>query len=148
MRQGQKFFNQGLYDSAASSYSTAIRLGPRVAAAYLGRGNAYARKGDYYQAINDYTQAIRLRPNYPVAFINRGIAYYKLVQFGRAILDFDQAILLDPGQSLAHESRAFAMKRKDEQDRMPSGPANNSASTLRQGTSQLNQSVVDRSSTN
>ncbi|MCP5084238.1 MAG: tetratricopeptide repeat protein [Alphaproteobacteria bacterium] len=148
LRQGEMAFNKGLYESAASSFSTAIRLGPTVAAAYLGRANAYARKGDYYQAINDYTQAIRLRPNYPVAFINRGIAYYKLVKFDRAILDFDRAILLDPGYTLARESREFAMKRKDEQDRMPATPANNSSSTLRQGTSQLNGNQASRVTNN
>ncbi len=137
-------FNKGLYERAASSFSTAIRLGPREAAAYFGRANAYARKGDYYQAINDYTQAIRLRPRYPVAYINRGIAYYKLVQFERAILDFDQALGLDPGDALARESREIAMKRKSEQNKLPANPSGNSASTLGQGTSQLNETTVDR----
>ena len=93
-------------------------------------------------------QAIRLRPSYPVAFINRGIAYFKLVQFDRAILDFDRAIFLDPGYRLAHESRQFALKRKNEQTRLSANPANNSASTLRQGSSQLNKTVTERTTNN
>lgn len=148
LRQGEMAFNKGLYERAASSFSTAIKLGPQEPAAYFGRANAYARKGDHNQAIIDYSQAIRLRPRYPVAYINRGIAYYKLTQFDRAILDFEQALGLDPGDALARECRKITMERKAEQNRPTASPSGNSPSTLRQGTSQLNESIVGRTLNN
>ena len=63
------------FDSAISAYTEAIRLDPKLAKAYGGRGFAYCEKGDFDRAIADYTQAIRLEPKFAVAYWGRGLAY-------------------------------------------------------------------------
>ena len=50
------------FDRAILDFTEAIRLDPRLAAAYHNRGNAWHAKADYDKAIADYTEAIRLDP--------------------------------------------------------------------------------------
>ena len=62
----------GKYNTAISDYTTAIRLDPDDAVAYINRAVAYGNLGEYNTAISDYTTAIRLDPNDAVAYNNRG----------------------------------------------------------------------------
>ena len=71
-------------------------LGPKDAAAFLARGNAWALKGEYDKAIRDFNQAIRLDPNDDDAFLNRSIARHAKGEYDKAIRDFNQAIRLNP----------------------------------------------------
>jgi tetratricopeptide (TPR) repeat protein len=50
-------------DRAISDYDQAIRINPKYAHAYGGRGGAYENKGDYARALADYDQSLRLNPN-------------------------------------------------------------------------------------
>jgi tetratricopeptide (TPR) repeat protein len=84
------------YDRATADYDEAIRLDPKIAAAYVGRGDAYSVKHDYDGAISDYDQAIRLDPKYAIAYFRRGAAYISKGDYRRAIADLDQGVRLDP----------------------------------------------------
>ena len=50
------------YDKAIEDYNEAIRLDPKEAEAFDGRGNAWAGKKEYDKALKDYNEAIRLDP--------------------------------------------------------------------------------------
>ena len=63
---------KGDNDRAIFDYDEAIRLDPKHAVAFYGRGNAWLAKGDNDRAIADYGEAIRLDPKHAVAFYGRG----------------------------------------------------------------------------
>jgi Flp pilus assembly protein TadD len=51
----------GNFEKAISDYNEAIRLDPKSALAYVGRGNAYTKKGNLNAANSDYATAKRLK---------------------------------------------------------------------------------------
>ena len=53
---------------AIAHYDEAIRVDPKFANPYIGRGNAYQSKNDYDRAIADYDEAIRLDPKDAIAY--------------------------------------------------------------------------------
>ena len=53
---------KGDFDKALADLTEAIRLDPKLAQAYLCRGEAYSEKGEHGKAIADITEAIRLEP--------------------------------------------------------------------------------------
>jgi len=88
--------DKGDYDRAIQNYDEAIRLDPKSADAFAGRGSAYLLKGDYDRAIQDYNEAIRLNPKSASAFNGRGAAYFAKGDYSRAIPDYNEAIRVDP----------------------------------------------------
>ena len=100
----------------------AIRLDPKFAEAFYGRGTTYAAKNQYDRAIEDYDQATRLNPNvarrinslYGAAFLDRGLAFAREGQADRAIEYYEQAIRLDPTlKSFATDPNAIARQSPD-----------------------------------
>jgi hypothetical protein len=55
----------------------AIRLDPKLVAAYIVRSGAYAEKGEYDWGIADCTEAVRLDPELASAYYIRGLAYLR-----------------------------------------------------------------------
>jgi D-alanyl-D-alanine-carboxypeptidase/D-alanyl-D-alanine-endopeptidase len=84
------------YDRAIQNYDEAIRLDPKSASAFAGRGSAYFDKGNYDHAIQDFNEAIRLNPKSAIAFNGRGASYFAKGDYDRAIQDYNEAIRLDP----------------------------------------------------
>lgn len=54
-------------DRAFSDYSEAIRLNPRDASAFFGRGSLYKSKGNSNSALADLSRSIELKPSYGAA---------------------------------------------------------------------------------
>ena len=100
--------DKGDYDRAIQNYDEAIRLDPKSADAFAGRGSAYLLKGDYDLAIQDYNEAIRLNPKSASAFNGRGAAYFAKGDYNHAIPDDNEAIRLDPRTSRALLNRGLA----------------------------------------
>src|ERR1700730_4847024 len=65
--RGDAHYGKGDYDRAVADYSEAIRLDPKHAFAYIGRGLSYRMKGDYDRAIADHSEAIRLVAVSPIS---------------------------------------------------------------------------------
>ena len=57
-------YEKGDFASAVASFSEAIRLDPKNARSYGGRGMVYVLTGDYGKAIADESEAIRLNQKY------------------------------------------------------------------------------------
>ena len=101
---------------AIADYSEVIRLYPKYAPAYLGRGLAYAYKNEYDRVIADFSEAIRLDPNLAVAYLGRGRSYAEKKEYDRAIADYSQAIRLDPNLAEAYNNRALAYRQIGRED--------------------------------
>ena len=100
----KNFYNQN-YESVIKLCNEAIKLNPKSARAYGGRGAAYGALNQLQKAIADCTKAIELDQNYAMAYNNRGTSYGKLGDFQQALTDFNKAIELDPTLALAYNNR-------------------------------------------
>ena len=91
----------GDFRGAAKSYSKAIAIDPKLAAAFHFRGNAYAALNDPKAAISEYTKAIRIEPKFADALISRGILMRETGNFDGALSDFSRVIKLNEKDTYA-----------------------------------------------
>jgi len=111
-----EYGNKGELDRAISDYIDAIRIDPKYAHAYVGRGLVWHAKGDPDRAIADFNEAIRLDPQQVLAYTYRGNTWYENGDPDRAIADFNEAIRLDPKRAPAYNNRGLARRDKGELD--------------------------------
>ncbi len=105
------------YDKAIADFTEAIRLEPKVAARYAGRGQARYDKGEHDKAIADCNEAIRLDLRNEWAYRVRGQCWRKKAQNDKAIADFTEAIRLSPTYSYAHVYRGRILADIKEYDK-------------------------------
>jgi len=121
---GPEFYIRGLpsdlvgrvLERAIQGYDQAIQLDSNNAAAYVGRGFAYAIKGENDRAIQDYDRAVQFDPNNAAAHRYRGVAYGTKGNNDRAIQDLGRAIQLDPNDAVALASRGTAYAGNNQHD--------------------------------
>ena len=104
-------------DRAIADYSDAIKLNPKYANAYVGRGSAWYAKKDYDRAIADYDDAIRIDPNNGLSYLDRGFVWSAKKDIDRAIADYDEAIRRYPTYAEAFDQRGHAWQTKGDLDR-------------------------------
>jgi Flp pilus assembly protein TadD len=97
----------GEVDKVISDCSEAVRLDPKNASPYVGRGNALSHKGEYDKALSDYNEAIRLDPKDSSAHNGRGIVWSAKGRPDKAVCDFNEAIRLDPKNAMPWNNRAW-----------------------------------------
>lgn len=107
------------HDKAIKDYSEAIRLDPKLAAAYLtSRGATYLEKKEYDKAIEDFSDVIRLAPKSAGGYVNRARAYRYKKEYDKAIRDCSEAIRLDSNiESFSYNERAVTNTSKKEYDK-------------------------------
>jgi tetratricopeptide (TPR) repeat protein len=101
-------WKKGEFEQALDSATRAIKLNPRLVAAYSNRGVAKYNLRRHEDAIKDHDEAIRLDPNFAQAYYNRGNAKCAIGRHEEAILDYDEAIRLNPNYAVAYSHRANA----------------------------------------
>ncbi len=104
-------------DKAITDFTEAIRLNPKLAEAYGGRGLAHGYKAEYVTALADCTAAIWLDPKSAEAYCGRGMVHYLKGDDDKAIADFTEAIRLDPKPAEAYYDRGMAYLMKSNYDK-------------------------------
>lgn len=94
------------YDSAIADYSSAIKLFPRFADAYMTRAELYLFQGRHDEAIEDCNRVIEIDEMSFAAFHLRGLANAFRGNKSMAISDFDRALELSPNQTAILYNRA------------------------------------------
>jgi tetratricopeptide (TPR) repeat protein len=103
----------GNFEGAIASYTSAIRLAPKLAVLYLNRANAYLNKGDFNAAMADATKALELKvEKADDAYVIRGAARAGLGDYDAAIADCNRALQINPKHALAYNNRANDKIRK------------------------------------
>lgn len=93
---------------ASDDYAQAIRIDPRAADAFLGRGALLLGHGDPGRSIADFNRAIDLQPSWVAPYFNRGMAHYRLGMWPEAEADFTTVIQRNPSDAAAYLNRARA----------------------------------------
>lgn len=110
---GDKAYRDGNHRAALFSYTKSIRLNPRNAYAYFGRGASLYYLGAPRKAFDALTRAIQLNPDFADAYFARAYARRELHDRKGAIADDTQAIahadgnMSPPNVSSAYADRAF-----------------------------------------
>lgn len=99
---------QGDYEDAASDCTEALRINPRLDAAYFHRAAARAVEGRFEEAIHDYDAALRLNPRLVGAYLDRGAARLKLGDYPASLADVNRALRLSPREAEAYYVRGMA----------------------------------------
>lgn len=107
-RRGLELARAGQNEAAIEEFNVAIRLNPKNAKAYCGRGMAKSQLGLDSDAMTDYDKAVRLSPYDSGARALRGIQKVRYGQYESAIEDYDIAIRVKPRFATTYYKRAFA----------------------------------------
>ena len=106
---GITYFNKGYYNHAITNFSEAIRIDPKFADAYVGRGNAYLYKKEYDAAMEDYNKALQLAPDNAGAYAGRGNAHRINGDIAQATADWEAALKIDPDNKEARKNMDQAL---------------------------------------
>lgn len=88
---------RGDFEASGGDYRRALRLNPKLEAAFYNRGNDALKQKRYRKAIRDYTWALDLHPADVWALHNRGLAYEGLGETEKAERDWRLAREIEPG---------------------------------------------------
>lgn len=105
---GIEYAENGDYEKAIESYSTAIEIDSENPMVYYMRGFAYHNLKEYRNAVRDYGKAIDYDQNDPAIYYDRGLAYSKLKKYKQAVKDYSKAIGLNSNYSDAYYGRGIA----------------------------------------
>jgi membrane protease YdiL (CAAX protease family)/tetratricopeptide (TPR) repeat protein len=117
VRHAQSCLQDARYDEAIASCDEAIRIDPKLATAYVTRGEAYRNKEMYPQSLADFDTAIQLDPSNASAFANRGETYRLQQDDTRALADSNRAIELNPGDGWSYTVRGQVYRDRQEYSR-------------------------------
>jgi tetratricopeptide (TPR) repeat protein len=111
----ERLIKEGLADSQAGKYQTAIEKFNQAilsktdsAEAYMERGGIYFKLGQNENALADMNKVLSMKWKYAEAYYSRGLVYAAQNQLQPAIDDFNKAISLKPAYYLAHIHRGTA----------------------------------------
>ena len=107
--RGEAFYGLTLYSEALTDYEQAIRLDPKLAIAYHGKGLALDALNRYEEALGDHEQAIRLDPNFAIAYSDKGNTLNELNRYEEALVACKQAIRLDSNMASAYYDKGYAL---------------------------------------
>jgi tetratricopeptide (TPR) repeat protein len=91
-------YNMGRYQDTIAACEQAIRIDPRYARAYYGKGLAFACLKKYPAAIVAYHKAIEYDPHNYNIYIHRADAYKELGHYKKALSDYCQAFKDNDGE--------------------------------------------------
>jgi Flp pilus assembly protein TadD len=109
---------QGLFEQAAASYQEAIRLDPRNAKAYGGRGILREISGDSTDAaLDDFRAAIRLNPREAAYSNNLGFALCVRGRYKEAAAALQEGLRYDPLSRRMRNNLGFIYGKLGQYDR-------------------------------
>jgi Flp pilus assembly protein TadD len=88
---GAGYLEKKQLDKALVAFSEAIRLEPKFAHAYHGRGVVFALEGETDKALADCCEAIRLNPDDAEFYRTRAYVYEQMGDQAKADADFAKA---------------------------------------------------------
>ncbi|PYS32485.1 MAG: hypothetical protein DMF75_11875, partial [Acidobacteria bacterium] len=93
-----------------SDFDNAIKLEPRMAWAYQGRGIARTALNDLEAAMVDFSRALELDPKLLNAYLNRGLVLLLQGKDSEAAKDFARVLTLKPESKTELERRSELAK--------------------------------------
>jgi tetratricopeptide (TPR) repeat protein len=96
VERGEKQFEQKQYQSALADFEAAIKLDPKLAKAWVGKGRVLAALERYEEAVKNYDQALKLNPDDPSVWLAKSGVFLRLQRFEASLMALDKALELRP----------------------------------------------------
>jgi tetratricopeptide (TPR) repeat protein len=110
---GYLHVNTGNFGPGIKLFSELIAKNPRIVAAFLGRGTAYALSGQLDLAIEDFTSSLKIDPECVDALKRRGQTRAARGYDAEAIDDFSRAVNLQKDHEVYHQRGLVYYKQKN-----------------------------------
>jgi tetratricopeptide (TPR) repeat protein len=111
---GLGLWQRGEWGAAIEAYSSALKLDPKLHAAYYNRGQCYLAQGQLDPALADIEASLRLNPHFIEAFALRAHIWTQRAKYDCALADLNQALQLAPNNAVALTCRGnFRMVQGD-----------------------------------
>ena len=114
MNRARAYLAQDDKQRALEDYNEAIKLAPRNARVYYGRGVFYALQSDHDAALRDFDMAISIDSKPVLALRQRAKIYQARGDFGSAWADYSRAIRLQPKTALLWSERGYVCLRQQD----------------------------------
>ena len=102
------------HDNAVSDFEAAIRLNPKLLAAYVAAADTLGVQDKADRARVAFNRAVQAFSDNPLIYNNRGMYLQKLDRYDEAVADFTRAIELDGNYYFAYVNRGFTLLKKDD----------------------------------
>jgi tetratricopeptide (TPR) repeat protein len=112
--RARAYFAQDDKPRALDDYNEAVKLAPRNAKVYYGRGVFYALQSDDDAALRDFDTAIRMDSKSVLALRQRAKIYQARGDYISALADYSQAIRLQPKTALLWSERGYVCLRQQD----------------------------------
>jgi len=112
--QGNSLYNLAQYSDAIRAYGSALRLNPKLEAAFANRGTAEALLGMTNPALADFAKSLREDPQDVGAMVNEGAAFLLARQPNETIRVERRALILSPGMTGALVNLGYAYQMKNQ----------------------------------
>jgi tetratricopeptide (TPR) repeat protein len=109
LESGNRYFDQGQYESAIIEYRNAIAVDARFGSARKRLGEAYARTGNAPGALEEYVRAADLLPDDVDVQLDAGSLLLAARRFDEAIMRADAALKVNPSNAQALVLRGGAL---------------------------------------
>jgi len=96
-----------VWHDSISLWTHVLKIDPRIAIAYLDRGQAYIDAGELDKALADLGKLEELEPENLKIYNNRGIIHFKRGEYDKALNEFNRCIALNPRFQLGYLNRAI-----------------------------------------
>jgi len=87
------------YENAIKCFDEAIKIYPKDADAWFGKGFVLYRQGKFDEALMAYDETIKIEPENAMAWNNRGLVLSDLRKYDDALECFEKAARIDPGSA-------------------------------------------------
>ncbi|QDT38877.1 tetratricopeptide repeat protein [Stratiformator vulcanicus] len=101
-------------DEAVAAFDEAIRLNPKMLAAFTALADLYARSEQPVKAKAAFDRAVRSFPDNPLVYNNRGMFLQQQDELDAAVADFTRALELDRNFFYAYTNRGYTLLKQNQ----------------------------------
>lgn len=90
-----KYFEDGQYQLAKTSYQASLAINPSFIHAKRGLARALMQLNEHERSLQIFNEVIKQEPSFAASYANRGILHDRMGNYSEAISDYTKAIGLD-----------------------------------------------------